>query len=50
MKNQLTPTNRANQGTHRVKLSVNRHHHDKTVSNPKHYRDGFKTQELTING
>ncbi len=26
------------------------HHQNKTVSNPKHYRDGFKTQELTING
>ena len=31
-------------------LSVNRHHRDKTVGNPKHYRDGFKTKELTING
>lgn len=31
-------------------LSVNRHHLDKTVGNPKHYRDGFKTQELTIQG
>ena len=31
-------------------LSVNRHHRDKTVSNPKHYRDGFKTKELSING
>ncbi len=30
-------------------LSVNRHHQDKTVSNPQHYRDGFKTKELTIN-
>ena len=29
-------------------LSVNRHHRDKTVGNPKHYRDGFKTNELTI--
>ncbi len=31
-------------------LSVNRHHRDKTVGNPKHYRDGFQTKELTING
>ncbi len=29
-------------------LSVNHHHRDKTVGNPKHYRDGFKTKELTI--
>ncbi len=29
-------------------LSVNRHHRDKTVGNPKHYRNGFKTKELTI--
>ncbi|NQZ61228.1 hypothetical protein [Crocosphaera sp.] len=32
----------------RYSLSINRHHHDKTVGNKKHYRDGFKTQELTI--
>ena len=29
-------------------LSVNCHHLDKTVDNPEHYRDGFKTQVLTI--
>ena len=41
---QLKPQNQTFQ------LSVNCHHRDKTVGKTKHYRDGFKTKELTING
>ncbi len=41
--------NTGKQQNQTFQLSVNRHHRDKTVGNPQHYRDGFKTKELTIN-
>ena len=41
--------NTGKQQNQTFQLSVNRHHRDKTVGNPKHYRDCFKTKELTIN-
>ncbi|MGK7957196.1 MAG: PriCT-2 domain-containing protein, partial [Crocosphaera sp.] len=44
----MKETTQLKQQNQTFQLSVNRHHHDKTVGNPKHYRDGFKTKELTI--
>ncbi len=46
----MKETTQLKQQNQTFQLSVNRHHRDKTVGNPKHYRDGFKTKELTING
>ncbi len=44
----MKETTQLKQQNQTFQLSVNRHHRDKTVGNPKHYRDGFKTKELTI--
>ncbi len=46
----MKETTEQKQQNQTFQLSVNRHHHDKDVKNPLHYRNGFQSEQLTIDG